>query len=132
MAIYQTGGYRVKPSAVDKVKQAIKVFVRYVQENEPGTKMYLAWQEKNDPTRFLHLFIFEDEAAQGRHGECAAVKQFESVYSPELVDGDVVFTDYEMITGKPTEQQWMKAPSRVKATTQSNKKASKSKNGSRR
>ena len=92
MAIYQTGGYRVKPSAVDKVKQAIKVFVRYLQENEPGTKMYLAWQEKNDPTRFFHLFIFEDEAAQGRHGESAAVKQFESVYSPELVDGD----------GKPT------------------------------
>src|SRR6516165_8239944 len=75
MAIYQTGGYRVKPSAVDKVKQAIKVFVRYLQENEPGTKMYLAWQEKNDPTRFFHLLIFEDEAAQGRHGESAAVKQ---------------------------------------------------------
>jgi len=26
MAIYQTGGYQVKPSAVDKVKQAIKEF----------------------------------------------------------------------------------------------------------
>jgi len=94
--------------------------------------MYLAWQEKNDPTRFLHLFIFEDEAAQGRHGKSAAVKQFESVYSPELVDGDVVFTDYQMIIGKPTEQQWMKAPSRVKTGTQSNQKASKRENGSRR
>ena len=102
MPIYQTGGYRVKASAVEKVKQAIKVFVRYVQANEPGTRMYLAWQEKNDPTRFLHLFIFEDEAAQARHGESAAVKQFESLYSPELVDGDVVFTDYEMTLGKPS------------------------------
>ncbi len=107
MAIYQTGGYRVKPSAVEKVKQAIKVFVRYVQENEPGTKMYLAWQQKSDPTRFLHLFIFEDAAAQARHGQSAAVKQFEAVYSPELVGGDVVFTDYEMIAGKPTEEQWV-------------------------
>jgi hypothetical protein len=26
MAIYQTGGYQVKPSAVDEVKQAIKEF----------------------------------------------------------------------------------------------------------
>jgi quinol monooxygenase YgiN len=60
MAIYQTGGYQVKLSAVDKVKQAIKDFVRYVQTNEPGTHMYLAWQQKDDPTRFLHLFIFED------------------------------------------------------------------------
>ena len=108
MPIYQTGRYRVKPEAVEKVKQAIKVFVQYVQENEPGTKMYLAWQEKDDPTRFNHLFIFENEAAQARHGESAAVKQFESVYSPELVAGDVVFTDYQMIAGKPTAEQWVK------------------------
>jgi quinol monooxygenase YgiN len=107
MAIYQTGAYRVKPGAVEKVKQAIKVFVKYVQENEPGTKMYLAWQEKNDPTRFNHLFIFENEAAQARHGQSAAVRQFESGYSPELVGGDVVFTDYEMILGKPAEEQWL-------------------------
>jgi len=108
MPIYQSGGYRVKLSGVEKVKEAIKVFVRYVQENEPGTKMYLAWQEKDDPTRFNHLFIFEDEAAQTRHGESTAVKQFESVYSPELVGGGVVFTDYEMILGKPTEERWLK------------------------
>ena len=107
MAIYQTGGYQVKSSAVDKVKQAIKEFVHYVQKNEPGTKMYLAWQQKDDPTRFLHLFIFEDEAAQARHGQSDAVKRFESVYSPELVGGDVVFTGYEMIAGKPTADQWL-------------------------
>lgn len=106
MAIYQTGGYQVKPSAVKKVKEAIKEFVQYVQQNEPGTKMYLAWQEKNDPTRFLHLFIFEDAAAQSRHGQSEAVKRFEEVYSPELVGGEVVFTDYELIAGKPTPEQW--------------------------
>jgi quinol monooxygenase YgiN len=100
MAIYQTGGYQVKPSAVGKVKQAIEEFVRYVQANEPGTHMYLAWQEKDDPTRFLHLFIFEDAAAQARHGQSEAVKRFESVYSPELVGGNVVFTTYEMPAGK--------------------------------
>lgn len=100
MPIYQTGGYRVKPSAVDKVKQAIKEFVSYVKTNEPGTHMYLAWQQKDDPTHFLHLFIFEDAAAQTRHGQSAAVKRFEEVYSPELVGGDVVFTNYELIAGK--------------------------------
>lgn len=108
MAIYQTGEYRVKPEAVEKVKQGIKVFVRYVQENEPGTKMYLAWQEKDDPTRFNHLFIFEDAAAQARHGQSAAVRQFETAYSPELVGGDVVFTDYQMVSGKPAAEQWVK------------------------
>ena len=107
MAIYQTGGYQVKASAVEKVKKAIKEFVAYVQANEPGTRMYLAWQQQDDPTRFLHLFIFEDEASQARHGESDAVKRFESIYSPELVGGEVVFTDYEMIAGKPTADQWL-------------------------
>jgi quinol monooxygenase YgiN len=106
MPLYQTGGYRVKPSAVNKVKEAIKEFVAYVETNEPGTQMYLAWQDKNDPTLFLHLFIFADEAAQTRHGQSEAVRRFESVYSPELVGGEVVFTDYELISGKPAPEHW--------------------------
>lgn len=117
MPIYQTGGYQVKPSAVNKVKQAIGDFVADVQANEPGTQMYLAWQEKNDPTRFLHLFIFADEAAQARHGESEAVKRFESVYSPELVGGEVVFTDYELISGKPTPEQWSQWQTRASFNT---------------
>jgi quinol monooxygenase YgiN len=100
MAIYETGGYQVKASAVAKVKQAIQEFVEYVKANEPGTHMYLAWQEKDDPTRFLHLFIFEDDAARKRHGQSEAVRKFESVYSPELVGGPVVFTQYQLIAGK--------------------------------
>ena len=100
MPIYQTGEYRVKQSAVNKVKKAIKDFVAYVQANEPGTHMYLAWQQKDDPTHFVHLFIFEDAAAQTRHGQSDAVKRFEAIYSPELAGGEVVFTDYEMIAGK--------------------------------
>ncbi|HVP18513.1 MAG TPA: antibiotic biosynthesis monooxygenase [Spirochaetia bacterium] len=100
MAIYQTGAYQVRPTGVAKVKKAIEEFVRYVQEKEPGTKMYLAWQEKNDPTRFVHLFIFEDAVAQDRHGKSEVVRKFEAAYTPELVGGAVVFTDYEMIAGK--------------------------------
>lgn len=100
MPIYQSGAYRIKASAVDKVKKAIREFVEYVQSSEPGTEMYLAWQQKDDPTRFIHLFRFKDAEAQSRHGESEAVRNFESVYSPELVEGEVIFTDYEMVAGK--------------------------------
>jgi len=41
-----------------------------------------------------------DAAAHARHGQSEGVKRFESVYSPESVGGDVVFTDHEMIAGK--------------------------------
>ena len=37
------------------------------------------------------------EAAHEAHGNSAAVKKFEAAYGPELVEGDVVFTDYEVI-----------------------------------
>jgi quinol monooxygenase YgiN len=94
MPIYQTAHYRVNAAAVDKVKEAITEFVRHVGENEPGTRLYASWQEVDDPTRFVHLFIFEDEAAHESHGRSDAVRRFESVYRPELVDGPVVFTDY--------------------------------------
>ena len=121
MPIFQTGGYQVKPSAVNRVKQAIKEFVQYVQTNEPGTQMYLAWQEKNDPTRFLHLFIFADKAAQTRHGRSEAVKRFESVYTPELVGEEVVFTDYELISGKPTPEEWSKWQTILKSAASAGK-----------
>jgi quinol monooxygenase YgiN len=100
MPIFQSGAYRVKPTAVDEVKRAIKDFVQHVQTSEPDTQMYLAWQSKDDPTQFIHLFIFADEAAHQRHGRSEAVKRFQSVCSPELVGGGVVFTNYDMIAGK--------------------------------
>jgi quinol monooxygenase YgiN len=97
MPIYTIAEYRVKPSGVEKVKAAIEEFVRYVKANEPGTRKYAAWQEKDDPSRFVHFFIFEDEVAHDVHSKSAAVKRFESAYRPELMGGDVVFTDYDLV-----------------------------------
>jgi quinol monooxygenase YgiN len=97
MAIYQTATYQVKPRSVEKVKRAIEEFVQYVKANEPGTQMYVAWQQQANPTHFLHLFIFTDSAAQAIHSESEAVKRFEAVYSPELTGGDVIFTDFDVV-----------------------------------
>jgi quinol monooxygenase YgiN len=97
MPIYQTAHYQVSRSAVEKVKVAIEEFVAYVTRNEPGTKMYTAWQQADDRTKFVHLFEFADEAAHQAHGSSAAVRAFEAVYGPELVAGPVVFTDYVQI-----------------------------------
>ena len=97
MPIYQTAHYQVRPRAVDKVKAAIDEFVGYVAKNEPGSIMYTAWQQRDDPTKFVHLFEFADEAAHQAHGSSDAVRQFEAVYGPELTAGPVVFTDYVLI-----------------------------------
>ena len=97
MPVYTIAQYQVKPGAVQKVKKAIQEFISYVKANEPRTRLYAAWQQKDDPTTFVHFFIFEDEAAHQAHGESPAVKRFEAVYTPELVGGPVDFTDYELV-----------------------------------
>ena len=95
--IYQTAHYEVDAAAVDDVVAAIKVFVAHVSANEPGTKVYAAWQQKDDPTKFVHLFEFADEAAHHAHGQSDAVRAFEAVYQPVLTAGAVRFTDYVVV-----------------------------------
>jgi quinol monooxygenase YgiN len=95
--IYQTAQYQVKPEAVDRVKAAIVEFVDHVRQNEPGSKVYTSWQQQDDPTKFVHLFEFANQAAHETHGSSDAVRKFEAVYQPELVGGPVVFTDYVVI-----------------------------------
>jgi quinol monooxygenase YgiN len=97
MLIYQTAHYQVRDDGVPAVVAAIKEFVDYVTTSEPGTIMYTAWQQKDDPTRFVHLFTFQDEQAHARHGSSDAVRRFEGVYRPVLEGGPVLFTDYELI-----------------------------------
>lgn len=100
MSIYIIAEYKVRNSGVEKVKRAIAEFVPHIQAHEPGTKLYLAWQQKQDPTRFVHFFIFENEAAQQTHSRSDAVKRFEAAYRPELDGGEVKFTDYEVVAAK--------------------------------
>jgi quinol monooxygenase YgiN len=104
MPIYQIATYQVTPDGVDAVRTAIKEFVAYVRDNEPGTTMYAAWQEQGDPTKFAHLFIFADEKAHTAHGESQAVRRFEDVYQPDLAAGPVVFTDYHLVADNRRDQ----------------------------
>ena len=97
MPIYQTATYRIRPEGVDEVKAAIAEFVDHVRANEPGTMWYASWQQQDDPTRFTHLFIFADEAARTAHSNSDAVAAFESVYTPHLLDGPVVFAEFDLV-----------------------------------
>lgn len=106
MPIQTIAEYRVRPEGVEKVKRAIQEFVPYVTAKEPGTRMYLAWQKQEDPTCFVHFFIFENEAAHRAHGTSEAVKRFEAAYGPELAGGKrVVFTDYHSIASNQMSQE---------------------------
>lgn len=94
--IYQLARYQVRPEALEKCLSAVHEFVAYVRRSEPGTLRYDVWQEQADPTRFVHAFIFRDEAADKAHSESAEVKKFASVLYPQCL-APVEFVDYTLV-----------------------------------
>ncbi len=98
MPIYMTARFRVRDQAREKCERAIREFVDYIAENEigKGTISYTAFQEPDDPTNFLHYFVFEDDAARDRHSNSDAVNKFTSVLYPETL-APVRFTEYRVV-----------------------------------
>ncbi|HVZ47544.1 MAG TPA: antibiotic biosynthesis monooxygenase family protein [Gemmatimonadaceae bacterium] len=94
--IHELARYEVRPEALDEVLAAIHEFVAYVRTNEPGALRYEVWQEAEHPTRFVHLFVWRDEAANARHGASAAVKKFAGILYPKCV-APVEFITYRQV-----------------------------------
>jgi quinol monooxygenase YgiN len=95
--IRQLARYQVRPEALERCLAAIREFVAYVRSNEPGTLRYEVWQEQADPTRFVHIFVFRDAAADRIHSESNEVKKFAAVLYPECL-APVEFIDYHQVT----------------------------------
>lgn len=93
MPVYMTARFEVQEQALEICKQAIDEFVAYVRANEPDTLLYTSLQDKEDPTRFLHYFIFRDEAAREIHSSSEAVNRFTASLYPNLVER-VEFAEY--------------------------------------
>ena len=63
MPIYMTAQYQVHPSQVEKTKGSVRQLVEHVKTSEPFTTIYIAQQQILNPSRFMHILRFEDEAA---------------------------------------------------------------------
>ena len=87
---------RCGPRPWNGVSRRSTRFVAYVRANEPGTLRYEVWQEHDDPTRFVHIFVFRDAEADRIHSESAEVKQFAEVLYPECL-APVEFIDYQQV-----------------------------------
>jgi quinol monooxygenase YgiN len=88
--------YQVKAESLDRCLAAIHEFVAYVRRSEPGTLRYEVWQEQDDPTRFVHIFTFRNEAANEAHSASAEVKKFAGILYPECLT-PVEFVTYREV-----------------------------------
>ena len=87
---------QVRPESVELCLAAIHEFVVSIRLNEAGTLHYEVWQELDDPTRFVHIFVFRDADADQIHSESAAVKKFSSILYPQCL-APVEFIDYQRV-----------------------------------
>jgi quinol monooxygenase YgiN len=94
MSIYMTARFEVQAEALEVCQKAIQEFIDYVRANEPDTILYTSLQEKENPTHFLHHFIFRDEKAREIHSNSDAVNHFTSILYPNLI-APMEFTEYK-------------------------------------
>jgi len=84
MAIYRTARYEVHPDSLDVVCGVVDRFVSAVNEQESGTRMYLAFQDRAEPNHFVHLMQFDDAEAEELHRDTVWVKEFTRGLYPNL------------------------------------------------
>lgn len=94
--IHELARYEIRAEALPICLAAIHEFVAYVRANEGGALRYEVWQEKDRPTRFVHIFVWRDEEANRIHGESAAVKKFASILYPNCL-APVEFIEYRQV-----------------------------------
>jgi len=94
--IHELARYEVRPESLDEVIAAIHEFVEYVRTNEPGALRYEVWQEREHPTRFVHIFLWRDEEANRIHGQSDAVKKFAGTLYPTCL-APVEFVEYRQV-----------------------------------
>ncbi len=100
----QLARYQVRPEALERCLTAIREFVAYVRANEPGTLRYEVWLEREDPTRFVHIFVFRDAKADRIHSQSRDVKKFATVLYPECL-APVEFIDYQLVVSNTEPRQ---------------------------
>lgn len=97
--IERRANFRVRPDVVDDAVAAIEEFVAAIADNEPGTIIYHSYQDKDDPTRFLHLMRFEDERARQIHIDTKHVHRFVERLYP-LCEEQPAFVDVRTVAAR--------------------------------
>lgn len=93
--IHKIARYKVKPEKLAEAHEAIKEFVAAVKENEPGTLLYHAYQERNS-FHFYHIMTFADSKAEEAHRNSEHTKKLVAELYP-ICDEPPRFGDLKLL-----------------------------------
>jgi quinol monooxygenase YgiN len=96
VAIAKTAVFSVRPESLARCEEVIREFVDGVTVEEPGTRVYVSLRQQRDPTRFVHVMVFDDEAAESAHRGAERNRRFTAALYPHTLEG-VAFTDCSLV-----------------------------------
>lgn len=100
MAIFRIARYTIRPEAIEACKAVVQATIDYTKAHEPGTLMYMVLQEAEDPTSFVHISAYANDAALRQHVTAEPMTtNFREVLNPAMVVPPT-FTHYELMDAK--------------------------------
>lgn len=93
---------QVKPDSIEAFRQASIENARN-SVREPGIARFDVIQQNDDPTRFLLVEVYRDEAATGKHKETAHYQKWRDTVAPMMA---VPRQGIKYTNAFPDEQGW--------------------------
>jgi quinol monooxygenase YgiN len=88
--------YQVKEDQIDANKEAVSDFIEKVKASGDSTYRYECFQSKKEPSHFVHVAFFDDEAAKDRFFAPDYFKEFSEGLKSRCAEGPNA-TFYELV-----------------------------------
>ena len=85
VSIVMIAQFEVRPEKLAECEETIRKFVEHIHRKESGTLLFTSLQESEEPTRFLHYFIFRDEKMREIHSYSEEANKFTAALYPNLL-----------------------------------------------
>ena len=96
--IARTAEFEIKPGKKPVVIEAIEKFTRTVHVSEPGSRLYVSFQDKKDQNKFIHIMVFENEGAELKHKTAGYTQEFVDIVNKVCVK-KIIFKEFNFVGG---------------------------------
>ncbi|MEK6152812.1 antibiotic biosynthesis monooxygenase [Flavobacteriaceae bacterium 3-367] len=85
--------FTIKPEALGAVGPIIGKFISAIKKNEPKTLLYQSLQQADEPTKFIHVMTFSDDASETYHKKSKHCAEFVAALYPlcEIMPKPIVY-----------------------------------------